>query len=89
MDGPPFMQRTAVELLGDAWKHIDQRKCEIEFVSPAGREYALAMTAVEEAIGRVNRAESLRDGLRTTGQFDDVEQGDRTAWVPRDPVKPT
>lgn len=60
---------TFIETLNAAWEDVDQRRKHASG-SPWGREFAMAATALEDAMMRYNRGRALQEGVFSTYDFD-------------------
>lgn len=60
---------TFIETLNAARQEADRRRGHASG-SPAGREFALACTALEDAMMRYNRGRSMQEGVFSTYDFD-------------------
>ncbi len=63
------MTQTTVQLLAEAWKRADDA-LSASTQNAAKREYALAKTAVEDAIMRFNRGQAEDRGTRRDFDFE-------------------
>lgn len=60
---------TTVQLLDQAWGRVDRERVDAGR-SPAAREFALAATAIEDAIMRFNRGQAELRGVRRDFDFE-------------------
>lgn len=64
--------KTIVELLTATFNELD-RKFQISYSGAARREFALAKTAIEEAMMRYTRGRAFEEGVQKNHDFDKEE----------------